>query len=439
VSEASQDSSRNGGVVERIRAFVKVEPGEGRSLALSFVYFFCVLAAYYIVRPVRDEIGVQLGKDLQAKLYSVVFLAMLAAVPLFGWVVSRFPRRLIVPILHGFFVCNLLVFWMLFRSHTAGWILQAGFYVWVSMFNVFVVSLFWSTMSEQWSGDQAKRLYGVVAAGGTTGVFCGPLLTQSLVGTLGPTNLLLVSALLLGLAVAVAHALRPSGEASNDDKKMKPEAPTLRAILSGAVNVYRSPYLMRIAAVIFVINLVGTFFYLEQARIVGEAGLSQLERVRFFARMDQIGATLQILSQIFLTSRIVERMGLGPAALALPVAAAVGLLVLSRFDTLAAVAGVVVMQRAIGYGISAPAMRVFFTVLKPEDKYKAQNFIDTVVYRAGDATGGWIYGPLVKYMGASLPAVAVTTLPLVALWGWMTLRLGHENAELTAQKSTGQK
>jgi ATP:ADP antiporter, AAA family len=414
----------------RARAVLKVGPGESRPLALSFMYFFCVLAAYYIVRSVRDEIGVQLGKDLQAKLYSVVFVVMLLAVPLFGWIVTRFARRQIVPILHGFFILNLLMFWLAFRSGAQSPTLQAMFYVWVSSFNVFVVSLFWSTMSELWSSDQAKRLYGVVAAGGTAGVFCGPLFAGLLVGVLGPANLLIVSATLLALGVLIAHWLRADPATKTD--RAAPEAPTLGTILSGAVNVFKSPYLLSIATVMFIINLVGTFFYLEQSRIVGEAGMTAVERVQFFARMDLIGAALQILAQIFLTGRIIERLGLGMAACALPVAAGVGLLILSRYDTLAAVAGVVAVQRAIGYGISTPAMRVFFTVVPPEDKYKAQNFIDTVVFRGGDATGGWIFGPVAKHFAMSLSSVALLTLPLVGLWGWLVLRQGQVHAAKTS-------
>ena len=236
--------------LERARALLKVGPGETRPLALSFVYSFAVLAAYYVLRSVRDEMGVQLGKDMQAWLYSVVFLLMLAAVPLFGWIVSKFPRRQLVTILHGFFIVNLLAFWGLFHAGPPKQALLAAFYIWVSTFNVFIVSLFWSTMSSMWTSDQAKRLYGVIAAGATAGVFCGPVLTNLLVGRIGQTNLLLVSAAFLGLGIAMARALTSeplaSGSASASTM-VKSEAPTLAAILSGAVNVIRTPYLLQIA------------------------------------------------------------------------------------------------------------------------------------------------------------------------------------------------
>jgi ATP:ADP antiporter, AAA family len=422
--------------LDRARALLNVGPGETRPLVLSFVYSFAVLAAYYVLRSVRDEMGVQLGKDAQAKLYSVVFLVMLAAVPLFGWIVSRFPRRQLVAILHGFFILNLLAFWALFHASLSQatppkpWLL-ATFYVWVSSFNVFIVSLFWSTMSSMWTSDQAKRLYGVIAAGATAGVFCGPVLTSLLVGRIGQTNLMLVSAAFLGLGVVMARKL--TAIPVSTPQVVKSEAPTLSTILSGAVNVVRTPYLLHIAIVMFIINLVGTFFYLEQSRIVGMSGMTGVQRTQFFAKMDIITAVLQVLAQVFLTGRVIERLGLGLAACALPVVAAVGLLLLSGYDSLAMVAGLVVVQRAIGYGISTPAMRVFYTVVPPDDKYKAQNFIDTVVFRGGDASGGWIYGPLAKLVGMNLSAMAIVTLPLVAIWAALVLRLGREHAAKVAK------
>ena len=412
--------------LNRLCALLKVGPDETRPLALSFVYSFAVLASYYVLRSVRDEMGVQLGKDMQAWLYSVVFVVMLVAVPLFGWIVSRFPRTQLVGILHGFFILNLLAFWVLFHAGPPKPLLLATFYVWVSSFNVFIVSLFWSTMSSMWSSDQAKRLYGVIAAGATAGVFCGPVLTSLLVGRIGQTNLMLVSAAFLGLGVVTARQL--TAIPVSTPQIAKSDAPTLSTILSGAVNVFRTPYLLHIAIVMFIINLVGTFFYLEQSRIVGMSGMSGVERTQFFAKMDIITAVLQVFAQVFLTGRVIERLGLGLAACALPVVAAIGLLLLARYDSLAVVAGLVVVQRAIGYGISTPAMRVFYTVVPPDDKYKAQNFIDTVVFRGGDASGGWIYGPLAKLVGMNLSAMAVVTLPLVAVWGALVLRLGREHA-----------
>jgi ATP:ADP antiporter, AAA family len=242
--------------------------------------------------------------------------------------------------------------------------------------------------------------------------------------------LMLVSAAFLALGIAMAHILAPDPAAA--PKAAVHQAPTLSTILSGAVNVFRSPYLLHIAIVMFIINLVGTFFYLEQSRIIGAAGMTSIERTQFFAKMDIITATLQILAQIFLTGRVIERLGLGIAACALPVIAAAGLLLLARYDTLGVVAGLVVAQRAIGYGISTPAMRVLYTVVPAEDKYKAQNFIDTVVFRGGDASGGWIYGPVAKHMGVSLSSMALVTIPLVGVWAWLVLRLGHDHATKAA-------
>ncbi len=170
----------------------------------SFAYFFSVLCAYYILRPLRDEMGVTVGQDGLKWLFVIVFLVMLAAVPVFGWVVSRFPRRRIVPVIYGFFIANLAMFWVAFQAGMHGAVVAGTFFVWVSVFNLFVVSLFWSLMSDLWRNDQAKRLYGFIAAGGSAGAFAGPLITQGLVRLVGPNNLLIVSGLLLGVSIAAA-------------------------------------------------------------------------------------------------------------------------------------------------------------------------------------------------------------------------------------------
>jgi AAA family ATP:ADP antiporter len=281
-------------------------------------------------------------------------------------------------------------------------------------------------MADTWHSDQAKRLYGFIAAGGSAGAICGPLVTHSLVHVLGPTNLLLVSSALLGLAMVCAHRLQKLPDAS-------PAAPprthhSVSDLLAGARHVVASPYLRNIALWVLLANLIGTFFYFEQTRIVGAFITERADRVQYFARLDLAVNTLTVLTQLWLTGYLMRRMGVGASIAALPLSAALGLVVLAAAPLLPIIAIVMVVERAITFAISNPALRVLYTLVEPEDKYKAQNFIDTVVFRGGDAASGWIINGLARGLGAPMALVAVMALPFAAVWLALSLRLGHEQA-----------
>ena len=408
---------------------VHVEPRELGAMLVSFAYFFLVLAAYYIIRPVRDEMAVAVGSAHLQTLFVIVFFVMLAAVPLFGWVTSNFAKRLVVPLVYGFFIANLLVFWLLLSGSGQGTVVASVFFVWASVFNLFVVSLFWIVMSDLYDSAQAKRLYGFIAAGGTAGAFSGPIITQALVGVLGPDNLLLVSALLLTLALAAAVLLRRIAPAHADAASS--ERPLGKDILAGAVRVWKSPYLLRIALWILLANLVSTFFYLEQTRIVGEALADRTARVALFAKLDLAVSVLTIVAQLTVTGRVMERFGIGVAAAALPAWCAIGLVGLALSPTLVVIVSIMAVERAIAFSLANPAVKVLYTVVDPEEKYKAQNFIDTVVFRGGDAASGWVFNSLGKGLGFSGGAVAILALPLAIAWLWLSFALGRQLVERT--------
>lgn len=405
-----------------LRRLAPIEPGEVRAVVWSFGYFFAVLASYYVIRPLRDEMGVVVGPDGLKYLFSAVFLVMLAAVPLFGWVVASFPRRRVAPVVYAFFIANLAVFWLLLSRGAPGFWLAAAFFVWVSVYNLFVVSLFWSVMADIWTSEHAKRLYGFIAAGGSAGAFTGPLLTQSLVHVVGPANLLLFSALLLGLAMAAIAALRHA--IGRVEVEPPAGAGHARSLLDGARLVLTSPYLGGIATWILLANLISTFFYVEQARIVGSSVAERADRVQLFARMDLAVSVLTIASQLLLTGNVMRRIGVGLSAAALPASAVVGLVALALWPTLAVLVVVIVVERAIHFALSNPAMRVLYTVVEPEAKYTAQNFVDTAVFRGGDAASVWVFHAL-NLLGLSPAAVVAVTLPFAVAWCAMSLALGR--------------
>ena len=410
--------------------FVAVERKDVAALLASFAMFFTLLAAYYIIRPVRDEMGVRLGKDALQGLFTTVFFVMLAVVPVFGWVASKFQRRYVLPGIYLFFVFDLVAFWMVFRADASNAEITKAFFVWASVFNLFVISLFWSLMAELWSNEESKRLYGFISAGGTAGALAGPLLTQELVSILSPIDLLLVSAALLVVAMMASlrlRALRP-GEGM-------PSTAAGGGILDGAVKLASSPYLARIALFVFLANLVGTFFYLEQSRLVGAAIADSAERVRFFSGRDLLVSLATITIEIFGTAEVLRRFGVTGALLALPAIALAGTLALSFDPSLWIAGAVMVAERVTAFALSSPAIKVMYTLTSADEKYKVQNFIDTVVYRGGDAVSGGVFKAVAGDLGFAAPATPLIAVPLCLAWFWTARNMGKSHAERAARST----
>ncbi len=403
-----------------LNRFVAVERHEIGALLASFVMFFSLLAAYYIVRPLRDEMGVIYGRGELHHLFTIVFFVMLAAVPAFGFVASKLPRHLVLPAIYGFFVTCMLSFWLTFKSYGTPPHIAGTFFVWGSVFNLFVISLFWSLMSELWSNSEAKRLYGFIAAGGTAGAVAGPLITKQLIATLAPVDLLPVSAALLIVALMMSLALRKLRPGAADHET----EPAGGGILDGAVKVFSSPYFGRIALFILLANVVGTFFYLEQARLAADAFATSAERVNFFSSRDLIVSIATLTIEILGTAAVMRHLGLTVALAALPVMATIGTLAITYQPLLWVVAAVMVGERVVAFSLSSPAIKVMYTLAAPDEKYKVQSFIDTVVYRGGDAAAGWVFALIGGSLGFAAAAVPLVALPLTALWFWNARELG---------------
>ena len=408
-----------------LQRFARVEPREVSALLWAFSYFFALLCSYYIVRPMRDEMGVAGGVDNLQWLFTGTFVAMLAAVPLFGWVSSRYARRRFVPLVYYFFIANLLLFFLLFRTDlTHAWLARA-FFIWASVFNLFVVSVFWSLMADIFNNDQARRLFGFIAAGGTCGALAGPVITTSLAVPLGATNLLPLSALFLLWAVLCVRRLAAWSEGVSILAPARPdsasaEQPMGGGLLDGIRLVLGSPYLLGICALMLLFTTLATFLYFQQAQIIAEHFPDAAQRTAVFAAIDLAVNSLTILTQVLLTGRLVRWLGL-PATLALvPLLLAIGFAVLGFAPVLAVLVVVQVVRRAGNYAIMRPGREMLYVVLGRQEKYKAKNFIDTVVYRGGDAVSAWCYAGL-QALGFGLAQIAWLAVPLALLWG----RLGH--------------
>jgi AAA family ATP:ADP antiporter len=425
----------NDAVVQRwLERMVALRPGEGRALAWSFAYFFCLLAGYYVLRPLRDEMGIAGGVRNLQWLFTATFVAMLAAVPVFGAMVARLPRRRFIPLVYHFFVANIAVFWLLLTFDAGKVHVARVFFVWISVFNLFAVSVFWSFMVDLFASEQGKRLFGFIAAGGSAGALLGPALTVGLAEPLGPVNLLFVAALFLELAVLCAHRLESSTPQATSAPVAAATGPALGARpeytalgggwLAGIAMVLRSPYLAGIALWVSLLSLAGTFLYFQQANIVAAASDDPAVRTRIFAAIDLAIGILTIIVQFLATGRLIARFGVGRAAAALPLVFGLGFLALAFSPMLLVVIAFQAIQRTANFAIANPAREVLFTVLEREEKYKAKNVIDIVVFRGADALSGWLFAVL-RGVGLELSTISLATVPVAGAWLVLALVLGR--------------
>ncbi len=411
-------------LLRKLLATVNAKPQEIPAVVLSFVYFFCLLCSYYILRPVRDEMGVLGGIENLQWLFTGTFIVMLLVVPVFGTAAARFPRRILLPGVYLFFIANILIFAMLIKLAPTVRSVPYAFFIWVSVFNLFVVSVFWSFMADIFSNQQAKRLFAVIAAGGSAGAIAGPLLTAFLAQRLGIGNLLLVSSGFLVIATICVMTLGRIAT-NNESRSNTDKVPAMGgAAWEGLRNVLKSPYLIGICIYIFLFTTLSTFLYFMQAELVRDAFDDSERRTAIFATIDLAVNALTVILQLFITSRLMTRFGL-PLTLALiPGLLVLGLTTLSFMPTLAVFLAIQIARRAGNYAIARPAREVLFTVVNRKDKYKSKNFIDTVVYRGGDAISGWFYTGLTK-LGFGLAGIAGLGVGLALVWLIVGLKLGN--------------
>lgn len=378
----------------RVARVLGIEPGEVPSVALGFAMFFLLFAGYFLLRPVRETMGIAGGvKNLQW-LFTGTFIATLAALPLFGWVAARVQRRRILFWVFGFFTSNLLLFALgLWLRPDDVWLART-FYIWLSMFNLIAISLAWSVLVDLFAAAEAKRLFALMASGASIGGLVGPLLGVLFVATVGHAGLLLMSAFMLaGSAWCVRLLQRVRGMHSSPAAHVA-QAQGKQALggspLAGAVEVMRSPYLSGIALYVLLLATVSTFLYFDQARLVAAAYPLKTDQTRVFALIDIAVQSLAIVSQVFITGRIAQRLGVGALLIGVPLLMVAGFAWLAFAPTFAVLAIVMVLRRGGEYAFVRPGREMLYTPLVPEAKYKAKNFNDTVVYRGADAVSGWV-------------------------------------------------
>ena len=413
-----------------LRRFMPATPQERAAAFWSFAYFFALLAGYYVLRPLRDQMGIAGGVKNLPWLFTATFVTLLVAQPLYGALVARLPRARFIPIVYHFFVANLIVFWALLSFDVETAIVARVFFVWVCVFNLFAVAVFWSFMADLFTSEQGKRLFGFIGAGGTAGALLGPIITIWLSVPLGPVNLMIAAAVLLELAVFCVYRLERNAVAHAG-----PETSTENiggSAFAAIPELVRSPYMLGIGAWVALLSYAATIVYFEQAHIVAEAVKSAGLQTRIFASIDLAVSLLTLATQVLITGQVLKRAGTGIAAAALPAVYIVGFAVLAVMPTLIVVVTLQVVQRWMNFAIANPARQLFFTVVSREEKYKAKNLIDVVVYRGSDALSGWIFDSL-QALGLKLGAIALCSLPIVAGWAVLSLALGRAQEKRSVQ------
>jgi AAA family ATP:ADP antiporter len=415
---------------------VAVEPHEIRPMLLSALYFFLVMAGYFVIRPLRDDMGVAGGVRNLPWLFAGTLAGMLLIHPVFTTMVSRLPRRRFIPLSYTLFAVFMVVFLVLLGAPGERQIIWVGraFYIWTSVFNLFVVSVFWSVMADVFRPEQGARLFGFIAVGGTAGAIVGSSTTASLAEQIQPRFLLLASIAMIELAAVVALSLlqsRDPGSGPADEPDGTETEPDVigGGVLTGIAEVVRSPYLLGIVAYMLLYTVTATFLYFEQAEIVAEVFADRSARTAFFARLDLTVNVLTIVTQIFLTGRIVRLLGVALSLAWLPLVCAIGFFGLGLVPTLAMLAVFQVLRRASNYAVARPCREMLYTVLDRDTKYKAKNFIDTFVYRAGDQVGAWSYAAMAA-LGLGMTGIAFAAVPLAGAWMGIGLWLGRRQVRI---------
>ena len=428
-----------------LQRFFNVRGEELAPILAAALYFFFVLTSLMVLRPARDAIGMEGGLDSVRWLFIGTALVTLAVNPAFGWLVSRFRRLVFINAAYLFFAASLLVFYsLLVMAPTAiGETSGMVFFVWFSVFNLFATMVFWGLMADRFSLDQSKRLFGVIAVGGTMGAIAGPWLAAQLAKPLGTASLLPVAAGLLVLAmlsVRLVARLQPErAQRAGSEHPNGPIAVEEHAVIGGSaweglVAVFRSPYLVGISMYVLTLTVVATFIYFTRLQMVAALGDELDMRTTIFAQIDLYTQVATLVLQALVTGKLMKRVGVPITLALLPITAALGFLGLALVASLATLVVFEAAFRAVQRAITRPARETLFTVVSRADKYKSKAFIDTFVYRGGDVMGAQIEGVLGR-LGTGLAALISVSVPLAVVWGALGIWLGRQQQRQAGNRS----
>ncbi|MDR7191500.1 NTP/NDP exchange transporter [Luteimonas terrae] len=416
--------------------------GEGAPVLVAGLFFFCILTALMMLRPARDALGMERGLDSVRWLFIGTAVVTLLVNPVFGWLVARLRRLHFISATYAFFALSLVGFWALLMFAPGAIGARSGqvFYVWFSVFNLFVTMVFWALLADRFSSDQAKRLFALIAVGGTLGAIFGPWLAARLAEPLGTPALLLIAAGFLGVSIALACWLvRLRSDGPRDAAVHDPDAVRIGgSALAGIRAVFASRYLMGIAGYVVIMTIVATFIYFTRLQMVAAAETDLDARTGLLGNIDMWTQVAVLVLQVTLTGHIIRRLGLAFALALLPIAMAVGFIGLAIYGSFLVLILLEATNKAIQRGLTRPARETLFTVIGREDKYKAKAFIDTFVYRVGDVVGAQTEGVLGR-LGMALGGLVSVVVPLALVWAALGIWLGRaqqRQADLESPRST---
>jgi AAA family ATP:ADP antiporter len=423
-----------------LRRLIDVTPTELPALGWCWLYIFSVLASYYILRPIRDQMGVAGGVNNLPWLFTGTLIAMLVLNVPFSALVKLLPRRQFISLSYRFFAVTILAFGAALHWATPEQAVWVGrfFFIWTSVFNLFVVSIFWSMVVDIFSSEQGKRLFGFIAAGATVGAIVGSSVTASLAQLVSPAFLLIGAAVLLEVATwCVRRLSRLSATMSDRPYLEREEDPIGGNVLAGFIKTMRSPYLLNTAIFLLLYAVTSTLLYFNQASVVSQSFTSRGAQTTFFATIDLIVNVITLVFQVFLTGRLIRWLGVALALAMLPALSMLGFGAIAVLPTLGAVASFQVLRRAGNFALTQPARQILYTVVSREDRYKAKSFIDTAVYRAGDQVGAWSYA-LIGAVGWGLKEAGIVAIALSALWLVNSFWLGKRQEALAEQQAVAE-
>lgn len=413
-----------------LNKIVDVKPNEISALWLGFAFHFIILTGYYIVKPIRDSIAASNRLETLPWMFTATLVVMLIANAVFAAIVARMERRKFIPFAYAFFILILALFFVLMRAGSPAqqvWIGRA-LYVWVSVFNLFNTAIFWAFMTDLFTVEQGKRLYGFIAVGGSLGAIVGAYITKHFIRDIGPANLVAISATMFAIVCFLVRFF-PRNFIGQTKAAPAREEPIGGTVWSGIAHIARSPYLFGLAAAMLLYTTTSTWAYFQQSDLAREALKTSEDRTVFLSNLEIWVNTLTVMIQIFLTGRFLKWFGVAFTLVSLPFLSMVGFGAMAIAPSLTLLAFFQVTRRAAAYALMRPSREILFTVLKREDKYKVKSITDTLGYRIGDQLGAWSYGGL-HGLGLNLSVISWIAVPITAGWCGLSLWLARKQRVL---------
>jgi len=408
-----------------INKAAKIEANELKATFVAFTFVFILMAAYYILRPVRDAMASDWSDAEVSFLWTLNFFISCGVVALYGFVVSRIRFQSLVPGMYGFFAATFILFYFAIAAATDRTLMDKSFYVWLSVFSLFHISVFWSFMSDLFNKEQAKRLFAVIAAGASAGALLGPSIPTLFAGMVGTDTLMLVAAIMLVLPVPLVFYLGRLKVTELHNEAVHADLSAARIggnPFAGFKQFITNPYLLAIGVFILLYTMIGSFIYFEQKNLLAE--FDRATRTQILGGIDWITNVLTFGLAFFVTGRLVKKFGMGFTLALLPVLVIAGLLILAFAPVITVLLALQVARRSGNYAVTRPAREMLFTEVDRETRFKAKPVIDIVVYRGGDMISSWMFAGLTEVLGLGMAAVAVVGSGIAAIWAVAGVYLG---------------